>query len=228
MPAGATRGRVRPARVRTGAAGDEFATRLRALGVTPQRVDAWLMVGKPTHVAAWKLHVSATLTGVDLLFERVLPCLARHGAHFKIAAERDAIVQLNAGNFGEAQIGKVITVYPRNDTEAVALARVLRPICISVRRFTRATAPCAPGSCTTGSVIQPSSSPIAAATGCRICGRYPSAVRKASLFPSRQQPPRRHPRDLTRGGCSADGISSPMCCAPGFPAVCCARSIFVT
>ncbi len=125
MPAGATRARVRPARVRTGAAGDEFATRLRALGVTPQRVDAWLMVGKPTHVAAWKLHVSATLTGVDLLFERVLPCLARHGAHFKIAAERDAIVQLNAGNFGEAQIGKVITVYPRNDTEAVALAREL-------------------------------------------------------------------------------------------------------
>jgi hypothetical protein len=83
------------------------------------------MVGKPTHVAGWKLHVSATVSGVDLLFKRVLPCLARHGAHFKIAAERDAIVQLNAGNFGEAQIGKVITVYPRNDTEAVALAREL-------------------------------------------------------------------------------------------------------
>jgi hypothetical protein len=80
------------------------------------------MVGTPRHVAGWKLHVSATVTGVDLLFERVLPCLARHGAHFKMAAERNAIVQLNAGNFGEAQIGKVITVYPRNDTEAVALA----------------------------------------------------------------------------------------------------------
>ena len=125
MPAGATRAGVRPERVRTGATADEFTTRLRALGVTPRRVDAWLMVGKPTHVAGWKLHVSATVTGVALLFERVLPCLARHRAHFKIAAERDAIVQLNAGNFGEAQIGKVITVYPRNDTEAVALAREL-------------------------------------------------------------------------------------------------------
>ena len=125
MPARATRAGVRPARVRTGAAADEFATRLRALGVNPQRKDPWLMVGKPTHVAGWKLHVSATVTGVDLVFERVLPCLARHGAHFKIAAERDAIVQLNAGNFGEAQIGKVITVYPRSDTEAVTLAREL-------------------------------------------------------------------------------------------------------
>jgi serine/threonine protein kinase len=83
------------------------------------------MVGNPTRVAGWKLHVSAAVAGVDLLFERVLPCLARHGAHFKMAAERDAIVQLSGGNFGEVQIGKVITVYPRNDTEAVALAREL-------------------------------------------------------------------------------------------------------
>jgi len=124
MPAGAARARVRLTRVRT-EADDDFATRLRSLGVTPRREDAWLMVGNPTRVASWKLHVSATVTGVDLLFERVLPCLARRRAHFKIAAERHAIVQLNAGNFGEKQIGKVITVYPRNDTEAVALAREL-------------------------------------------------------------------------------------------------------
>jgi hypothetical protein len=124
MPARARAG-VRPAGVRTGSAADEFATRLRALGVRPQRKDVWLVVGKPTRVAGWKLHLSATITSVDLLFERVLPCLARHGAHFKIAAGRHAIVQLNAGNFGEAQIGKLITVYPRNDTEAVVLAREL-------------------------------------------------------------------------------------------------------
>jgi serine/threonine protein kinase len=110
--------------VRAGA-DDEFATRLRAFGVTPQRDDVWLMVGKPTRVAGWKLHVSSTVTGVELLFERVLPCLVRHRAHFKIAAERGAIVQMGAGSFGETQIGKVITVYPRNDIEAVALAREL-------------------------------------------------------------------------------------------------------
>jgi serine/threonine protein kinase len=111
--------------VRSGAAADEFAKRLRALGVNPQRKDPWLMVGDPSHAAGWKLHVSATVTGVDLLFQRVLPCLKRHGVPFKMPTERDAIVQLSAGNFGEAQIGKVITVYPRNDTEAVALAREL-------------------------------------------------------------------------------------------------------
>ena len=125
MAAGADRARVRPARVRSGTDADEFATRLRALGVTPRREDLWLAVGKPSRPAGWKLHVSATVTGVDPLFARVLPCLARHGAQFKIAAERKAIVQLNAGNLGETQIGKVLTIYPRSDNEAVALAHEL-------------------------------------------------------------------------------------------------------
>jgi hypothetical protein len=71
------------------------------------------------------LHVSATGTGIEGLFELVLPPLARRGAHFKIAAGPEAIVHLNAGNFGEAQIGKVLTVYPRSDAEAVELAREL-------------------------------------------------------------------------------------------------------
>jgi len=59
------------------------------------------------------------------LFERVLPRLANHGAHFKIAADRDVVLQLNAGGFGETQIGKVVTVYPRDDKDAVALAQEL-------------------------------------------------------------------------------------------------------
>ncbi|HTV50579.1 MAG TPA: lanthionine synthetase LanC family protein, partial [Steroidobacteraceae bacterium] len=58
----------------------------------------------------------------DLLLGRVLPCLAQHRAAFKLAADRDKIVQLSSGNFGDTQIGKVITVYPRSDTQAVTLA----------------------------------------------------------------------------------------------------------
>ncbi len=125
MSAGAISAGVQPTEVRTRVTADEFATRLRALGLNPQRQAPWLLVGQPTRAAGWKLHVSAIVTGIEALFERALPLLARHGAHFKIAAGRDAIVQLNAGDFGEAQIGKVITVYPRNDTEAIALARKL-------------------------------------------------------------------------------------------------------
>lgn len=83
------------------------------------------MVGKPARVAGWKLHVSSTVVGVGRLFERVVPCLVRHGAHFKMVADRHALLQLSAGNYGDAQIGKVVTVYPRDDAEVVALAREL-------------------------------------------------------------------------------------------------------
>ena len=123
MSASATRARNRQAYASTGAA--EFAVRLRRLGVAPRRRGTWLVVGEPTQAAGWKLHVSATVPGLDQLFARVLPCLVRHGAHFKIAADRDTILQLDAGNFGEAQIGKVVTVYPRDEAEALALAREL-------------------------------------------------------------------------------------------------------
>jgi tRNA A-37 threonylcarbamoyl transferase component Bud32 len=109
----------------TGGARDEFATRLRAFGAKPRREDVWLMVGKPTRVAAWKLHVSASIACIDLLFERVLPGLVRRRTQFKMAADRGVMVQLSAGDFGEEQIGKVITVYPRNDTDALAIAQQL-------------------------------------------------------------------------------------------------------
>lgn len=122
MSARAARG-VQAASLSAGAG--EFAARLRALGVNPRRRYPWLMVGTPTHVAGWKLHVSADVTGVDRLLDRVLPCLARRDAHFKMAAERDVIVLMSGGSLGERQIGKVITVYPRSDAEAVALAREL-------------------------------------------------------------------------------------------------------
>ena len=111
--------------MRQGAAEREFTDRLRTLGLRPRRENPWLLVGKPTRVAGWKLHVSATATGVERLFEQVLPCLVDHRAHFKMAADRDAIVKLSDGLFGESQIGKVITVYPRSDAEAVLLAREL-------------------------------------------------------------------------------------------------------
>lgn len=108
----------------TGSA-DEFAARLRALGAAPEREDVWLTVGRPTQVAGWKLHVSATVPAIELLFQRVLPPLVRRGTPFKMAATRGVIVQLSGGDLGESQIGKVITVYPPNDAAAVTLASEL-------------------------------------------------------------------------------------------------------
>jgi hypothetical protein len=207
MPAGATRAAVRPARVRSGA--EEFSIRLRALGVIPRREDVWLMVGNPTHVAGWKLHVSATVTGIEQLFERVLPCLARHGAHFKMAAERDAIVQLGAGNFGDAQIGKVITVYPRNDAEAVALAAEL------IAQTRGIVGPRIATDLHLGEAVYARYGSVRPRVMHDRFGQPTELIPDGSgnwvpdlrPVPSRRPPPYKRPRDLTSGSYSVDGIS---------------------
>lgn len=74
----------------------------------------------------WKLHVPATvLTAVSVL-ERIAPLLRGRGVLFKSPATLDELDKLNAGIFyGYSQVGKVFTVYPRTEGEAVLLAERL-------------------------------------------------------------------------------------------------------
>jgi hypothetical protein len=74
----------------------------------------------------WKLHVSATvLTACDVL-EACGPYLREHDVLFKAASDLKILARLNAGIFyGFSQVGKFITVYPRNAAAATALAAEL-------------------------------------------------------------------------------------------------------
>jgi len=90
---------------------------------------AWLRAhfpgAPPLPAQGWKLHVPARPESARELLELVVPVLAGARAAWKIAASPDVLNALNAGMAGPAQIGKFLTVYPRNDEEAVLLARAL-------------------------------------------------------------------------------------------------------
>lgn len=73
----------------------------------------------------WKLHVSADLTSVETILQRILPFLLHEAAAFKFASSLEHLQKLNSGLMGESQIGKFLTVYPGNDDEAVRLAIAL-------------------------------------------------------------------------------------------------------
>ncbi|MFD9372601.1 lanthionine synthetase LanC family protein [Streptomyces sp. NPDC060020] len=60
----------------------------------------------------WKLHVAAAPTDALDLLEVVLPELVKSGATFKLAADVDTMVRINAGLAGASQVGKIVTVYP--------------------------------------------------------------------------------------------------------------------
>lgn len=73
----------------------------------------------------WKLHISAIpSTALDVL-RRAFPLLVAESVAFKIAAHERNLYELNQGAGGRSQVGKFITVYPRDDDQAVRLAVAL-------------------------------------------------------------------------------------------------------
>lgn len=74
----------------------------------------------------WKLHVSATILSASDVFAAVTPFLHRNGAMFKAPKSLYELQKLNSGSlYGYSQVGKFITVYPRNSNEALSFAREL-------------------------------------------------------------------------------------------------------
>ncbi len=73
----------------------------------------------------WKLHVSASSVSAHEVLRRALPILLAQNARFKVAASLHALNALNEGRGQLSQVGKFITVYPRNDAQAVQLAVAL-------------------------------------------------------------------------------------------------------
>ncbi len=74
----------------------------------------------------WKLHVSATILSACEVFSHVAPLLARSGVRFKAITCLVTLKRLNCGSFfGYQQVGKFITVFPREEAEALSLARAL-------------------------------------------------------------------------------------------------------
>ena len=77
----------------------------------------------------WKLHVSATVLNAQVVLERIGPFLEAKAVQFKAPVSLEEVHRLNSGlDYSYTQIGKVITVYPASDAEAVALARRLHEL----------------------------------------------------------------------------------------------------
>ena len=70
----------------------------------------------------WKLHVSATALSAVEVLEAALDVLLADGARFKVLNSIKLLNALNSGLFGISQIGKFVTIYPSDDSQAVRLA----------------------------------------------------------------------------------------------------------
>ncbi len=82
----------------------------------------------PLPSQGWKIHVSAAAVEACELVGRVLPVLFGLAASFKIASRLEDIVYINSGDAGIAQLGKIITVYPRCDAHAREIAQAVHAV----------------------------------------------------------------------------------------------------
>jgi serine/threonine protein kinase len=82
-------------------------------------------LGRNDATQGWKIHVSATLLSANDVFSRARPILTEYDAAFKVPARLDFLAALNSGLRSFSQVGKFLTVYPKNEVEAVKLAREL-------------------------------------------------------------------------------------------------------
>ncbi|MFF8377854.1 class IV lanthionine synthetase LanL [Streptomyces sp. NPDC015661] len=73
----------------------------------------------------WKLHVSATTASAPAVLTRALGVLLRERSGFKFVRSLEQVGALNSRATPRGSSGKFITVYPRSDAEAAALAQEL-------------------------------------------------------------------------------------------------------
>jgi hypothetical protein len=98
----------------------ESGCRLRAAG-------SWIRLesprGRPWQ--GWKLHVSAAVPDAEQVLGRALPVLLAAAVDAKVVASLEHLAELNSNGAAPAQAGKFLTVYPRDDRQAVRLAAAL-------------------------------------------------------------------------------------------------------
>jgi hypothetical protein len=80
----------------------------------------------------WKLHVSATIVTAPRVLATVGPRLRRRAACFKGPATLAVLDRLNTGLDGFSQVGKFLTVYCRDEGEAVTLAGELHEATLGI------------------------------------------------------------------------------------------------
>jgi serine/threonine protein kinase len=89
------------------------------------QVDHHYQVGQINHVQGWVLHLSAVISEVADLFEKVVPLLVKENIPFKIPVHKNVTINILMGYMGAPQVGKIMTIYPESSDRALELAKKL-------------------------------------------------------------------------------------------------------
>lgn len=114
-----------PALIDNSALDEKYTGILKKCGIAYTTVGYHLKVGTIEQVQGWILHISVIRQEMISLLNVLVPFLISANVPFKIIRDRNILKHLLDGAFGLTQIGKVISIYPVGDEEALTLAKSL-------------------------------------------------------------------------------------------------------
>lgn len=107
------------------AGGQEYTDILRTHGLAFTETEYHLNVGIRPETKGWILHLSVIYTQFPRLLETCLPLLLSAGTAFRIAKSEDMLNAISGARYGKEHVGKIITLYPETNKQAVVLAQEL-------------------------------------------------------------------------------------------------------
>jgi serine/threonine protein kinase len=101
---------------------NNYANILNNHGLKFKAVDYYLQVGEITEMQGWILHISVINMQFIELIELIIPILKHTQVPFRIPVSHDMCNSLLSGSCGYNNLAKVVCIYPKTDSEGLALA----------------------------------------------------------------------------------------------------------
>lgn len=104
---------------------DGYYNLLRWYGLDPAPVDFHWQVGRIGRTQGWLLDISIVRSQIVEALQGIIPLMISGGIPFRLVKDHDTAVTVLDGNLGREYLGKILTIYPESDEQAVALAKEL-------------------------------------------------------------------------------------------------------
>lgn len=103
----------------------DYTIFLQPFNVNYKLSEYYLQVGEIVDMLGWMFYIPVSLPHLSPLLEKLVPYLSSRNIAFKIPFNREMHYHLKEGSFGYERLGKVICIYPDNQSDIESLATEL-------------------------------------------------------------------------------------------------------
>lgn len=103
----------------------DYSEFLMKIGIQYKPYEYYWQVGDISMVQGWILHLSVVISQLKELLSILIPVLISQEITFKIVKDRSTALFLLEGNFGYKNVGKIVSIYPKDGKQAAELAKLL-------------------------------------------------------------------------------------------------------